>query len=142
MTAALADLQRIVSAFAQDRPHLASRLEHAASVLLFRHILVLDATHFRVESEDTRRWYDVCDGRCSCEDYRRHGMGHVCKHLLAVALGQELGMIYGAPAADAGCVMPVTGESSLQGAVHGRGAGPGHKPSETMSEARGFRDRS
>jgi hypothetical protein len=94
VTAALEDLQHIVSAFAQERPHLASRLEHAGFLLLFRHILVLDETHFRVESEDGRRWYDVRDAECTCEDHRRHGPGHFCKHLLAVALGQELGMIH------------------------------------------------
>jgi hypothetical protein len=103
---ALEDPQHIASVFAQDRSHLARRLKHATFLLLFRHILVLDETHFRVESEGTRRWYEVRDGQCTCEDYRRHGMGHFCKHLLAVALGQELGIIPDASAADAGCAMP------------------------------------
>ncbi len=106
MTAALEDLQRTVSAFAQDRPHLASRVEHAAFLLLFRRILVLDETHCRVESEDSRRWYDVCGGQCSCEDYRRHGMGHFCKHLLAVALGEELAMLHVPPVGSAASVKP------------------------------------
>ncbi len=106
MTAALEDLQRIVSAFAQDRPQLASRVEHAAFLLLFRHILILDETHCRVESEDSRRWYDVCGGQCSCEDSRRHGMGHYCKHVLAVALGEELAILRVPPASGATSVKP------------------------------------
>ncbi len=139
MTAALEDLQRTVSAFAQDRPHLASRLEHAAFLLLFRHILVLDETHCRVESEDGRRWYDVRGGQCSCEDSRRHGMGHFCKHVLAVALGEELGMIYSEPAESAACALPANDALSVRGPEDGRGAGPGRTVSVTIAAARGSR---
>jgi hypothetical protein len=35
----------------------------------------------------------VRNGQCSCMDYRRHSAEHPCKHLLALALGQELGIV-------------------------------------------------
>jgi len=93
MTATLEDLRLLVERASRQRPHLTGRLEKAAFLLLLRPILVVGHGHYRVASEDALRWYDVRDGQCACSDHQRHGSGHLCKHLLAVRLGQELGVV-------------------------------------------------
>jgi len=93
MRASLEDLRRIVEQASRQRPHLTTRLEKAAFILLLRPIILIANGCYKVGSEDALRWYKVCDGRCECADYQRHGSGHLCKHLLAILIGQELGIV-------------------------------------------------
>ncbi len=79
-------LRDLVEKASQDNPHLTSRLEKAAFLVLLRSITSLGETHYRVGSEDGLRYYDVIDGHCQCYDYIRHGAGHPCKHRLAVSM--------------------------------------------------------
>ena len=41
---------------------------------------------YEVGSEDGLRNYRVFNCHCDCNDYVRHGIGHPCKHRLALAL--------------------------------------------------------
>ena len=68
------------------RPHLISRLEKAAFLLLLRPIEQVDGDLWRVGSEDGLRFYTIRDGECECSDYQRHGSGHLCKHRIALFL--------------------------------------------------------
>ncbi len=45
---------------------------------------------YEVGSEDGLRNYRVINGHCECHDYVRHGVGHPCKHRLALALYLKL----------------------------------------------------
>lgn len=45
---------------------------------------------YEVGSEDGLRNYLVVNGHCECHDYVRHGIGHPCKHRLALALYLKL----------------------------------------------------
>ena len=63
----------------RDHPHLTSRLEKAAFLMLLR-----------LGSEGGLRIYEVLNGHCECSDYLRQGPGHLCKHRLALALHQML----------------------------------------------------
>ena len=81
-------LRRLVQQAARDNPHLTSRLEKAAFLVLLRPIEPAGAGRedYRIGSEDGLRYYEVRNGHCECSDYVRHGPGHSCKHRLALAL--------------------------------------------------------
>jgi hypothetical protein len=81
----------------RDNPHLTSRLEKAAFLVLLRPLGCLGDQHFQVGSEDGLRSYDVVNGHCQCSDYIRHGAGHPCKHRLALSLYQSLGQSHSLP---------------------------------------------
>ena len=87
----LRQLRELVERASRDNPHLTSRLEKAAFLLLLRPIARIGDHHYRVGSEDGLRDYEVVNGHCQCSDYLRHGAGHPCKHRLALALNQRLG---------------------------------------------------
>lgn len=84
------DLRHLVQRASRDNPHLTSRLEKAAFLVLLRPIEALGEQHYQVRSEDGLRYYQVRNGHCECHDYVRHGPGHPCKHRLALALCQRL----------------------------------------------------
>ena len=83
--ATIRQLRHVVQTAARDNPHLTSRLEKAAFLVLLRTIEALGNERYRVGSEDGLRTYDV-NGHCECSDYVRHGPGHPCKHRLALTL--------------------------------------------------------
>jgi len=83
-------LREVVERASRDHPHLTSRLEKAAFLMLLRPIVSLGDHHYRIGSEDGLRNYEVLNGHCECSDYLRHGPGHPCKHRLALALHQRL----------------------------------------------------
>ena len=85
------ELRRLVEGAAARRPHLTSRLEKAAFLVLLRPIHQLRGDTWRVGSEDGLRFYWVRGGECECSDYLRHGSGHPCKHRLALFLYRSLG---------------------------------------------------
>ena len=84
------ELRQIVEKASLDNPHLTSRLEKAAFLVLLRPIEPLGDHHYQVKSEDGLRYYRVLNGHCECHDYVRHGPGHPCKHRLALAMYQRL----------------------------------------------------
>lgn len=67
------ELRELVQNASRYNPHLTSRLEKAAFLVLLRPIV------------------SVGDGHCECSDYLRHGAGHPCKHRLALVLDRKLG---------------------------------------------------
>ena len=79
-------LRELVQQVSRDNPHLTTRLEKAAFLLLLRPIRLLDEERYGVGSEDGLREYLVVKGHCQCSDYLRHGPGHPCKHRLALAM--------------------------------------------------------
>ncbi len=83
-------LRELVQQASRENPHLTSRLEKAAFLVLLRPLLSLGDQHYRVGAEDGLGEYQVLNGHCECADYLRHGAGHNCKHRLALALYQEL----------------------------------------------------
>ena len=83
-------LRELVQRASRDNPHLTSRLEKAAFLLLLRPIVALGDHHFQIGSEDGLRYYEVLNGHCQCSDYVRHGAGHPCKHRLALSLYHRL----------------------------------------------------
>jgi len=85
-------LRLLVEEAAMQRPHLTSRLERAAFLVLLRPIQQLDDDLWQVASEDGLRHYTVRKGECECSDYVRHGAGHPCKHRLALFLYRALEM--------------------------------------------------
>ena len=86
----LDQLRDLVCRSSRENPHLTSRLEKAAFLMLLRPIQTLGEDHYRVGSEDGLRVYEVLNGHCECSDYIRHGSGHPCKHRLALAFRQQL----------------------------------------------------
>ena len=86
----LNQLRDLVSRFSRENPHLTSRLEKAAFLMLLRPIQILGKDHYQVGSEDGLRLYQVLNGHCECSDYVRHGSGHPCKHRLALAFHKQL----------------------------------------------------
>jgi len=82
-------LRHLVQTASATRPHLTSRLEKGAFLLVLRPIEKLESGAWRVGSEDGLRSYLIRNGDCECSDYARHGKGHPCKHRLALFL-QEL----------------------------------------------------
>ena len=83
-------LRVVVEQASRDHPHLTSRLETAAFLMLVRPIVSLGDHHYRIGSEDGLRNYGVLNGHCECSDYLRHGPGQPCKHRLALASHQRL----------------------------------------------------
>src|SRR5438105_15725329 len=86
MTDRIRDLRHLVQSASAPRPHLTSRLEKGAFLLILRPIEQLDGGAWRVGSEDGLRSYLIRNGDCECSDYVRHGKGHPCKHRLALLL--------------------------------------------------------
>lgn len=84
-------LRALVQKASRENPHLTSRLEKAAFLVLLRPIRCLGEQHYQIGSEDGLRVYEVVNGHCQCSDYIRHGVGHSCKHRLALALHSKLG---------------------------------------------------
>jgi len=90
VTGSINELRLLVEGAATRRPHLTSRLEKAAFLVLLRPIQKLDGDVWRIASEDGLRFYTVRKGECECSDYLRHGAGHPCKHRLALFLHRAL----------------------------------------------------
>ena len=90
MTMSVESLRTLVQQASHTTPHLTSRLEKAAFLLLLRPVVEVGQDRYRVMSEDGLRWYEIQNGQCECSDYMRHGPGHPCKHRLAVSLLQLL----------------------------------------------------
>ena len=86
----ISQLRELVQRASRDTPHLTSRLERAAFLLLLRPIIPLGDHHYQIGSEDGLRRYEVLNGHCQCSDYVRHGAGHPCKHPLALSLYHRL----------------------------------------------------
>ena len=90
MAMTIESLRTLVKQASHTNPHLTSRLEKAAFLLLLRPVVEVGQDRYRVMSEDGLRWYEIQNGHCECSDYLRHGLGHPCKHRLAVSLLQLL----------------------------------------------------
>ena len=95
-------LRDLVQRWSRQNPHLTTRLEKAAFLVLLRPAETLGQDHYRIGSEDGLRHYEVIDGHCQCSDYLRHGSGHPCKHRLALSLLQRLGYPISLPAESTG----------------------------------------
>ena len=80
------ELREFVETASRDNPHLTSRLEKAAFLVLLRPIVALEDSRYQVGAEDGLRNYAIQNGHCECTDYLRHGPGHSCKHRLALAI--------------------------------------------------------
>ena len=98
-------LRKLVELSSRQNPHLTTRLEKAAFLVLLRPVEHVGEDHYRIGSEDGLRYYEVINGHCQCSDYLRHGAGHPCKHRLAISLIQRLGFS-GPFAGDATAVEP------------------------------------
>lgn len=83
-------LRELVEWASRQNPHLTTRLEKAAFLVLLRPVENVGEDHYRIGSEDGLRFYEVINGHCQCSDYLRHGAGHPCKHRLALSLLQGL----------------------------------------------------
>ena len=79
------ELRTLVESASHDNPHLTTRLEKAAFLLLLRGIVVIGHERYRVAAEDGLRDYQIINGHCECYGSIRHGAGHPCKHRLALA---------------------------------------------------------
>ncbi len=90
MIGTIKELRLLIKDATMRRPHLTSRLEKAAFLVLLRPIERVDGDLWRVGSEDGLRFYTVRDGECECSDYLRHGSGHLCKHRIALFLHRSL----------------------------------------------------
>ncbi len=90
MIGTIEELRLLIKDAAMRRPHLISRLEKAAFLLLLRPIESLGTDILRVGSEDGLRFYTIREGECECSDYVRHGSGHPCKHRLALFIHRSL----------------------------------------------------
>ncbi len=99
-------LRDLVQRWARQNPHLTTRLEKAAFLVLLRPVETLEQNHYRIGSEDGLRHYEVIDGHCQCADYLRHGSGHPCKHRLALSLLQRLGHPISSPGESTGGADP------------------------------------
>ena len=62
-------LRVVVEQASRDHPHLTSRLETAAFLMLVRPIVSLGDHHYRIGSEDGLRNYGVLNGHCECSDF-------------------------------------------------------------------------
>ena len=85
------ELRELVARASRENPHLTSRLEKAAFLLLLRPIASSGRLGYQIGSEDGLRSYEIRNGHCECSDYVRHGRGHNCKHRLAIAMAHRLG---------------------------------------------------
>jgi len=90
VTGTIAELRLLLERAAKQRPHLTSRLEKAACLVLLRPVRKLADDIWLVGAEDGLRYYRVRKGECECSDYLRHGAGHPCKHRLALFLHRAL----------------------------------------------------
>ena len=90
MIGTIEGLRALINDASMMRPHLTSRLEKAAFLVLLRPIERLGRDLWQVGSEDGLRFYTVRDGDCECTDYVRHGSGHLCKHRIALFLHRSL----------------------------------------------------
>ncbi len=90
MIGTIEELRLLIKDASTRRPHLTSRLEKAAFLVILRPIEQVDGDLWRVGSEDGLRFYTVRDGECECSDYQRHGSGHLCKHRIALFLHRSL----------------------------------------------------
>ena len=86
MEATVHQLRTFVHDASRMNPHLVSRLEKAAFLVLLRPIEEVREGCYRVGSEDGLRYYTIQDGHCDCFDYLRHGIGHLCKHRIALSM--------------------------------------------------------
>ncbi len=77
-------LRHYVDEIVQYNPRLTSRAEKAAFLVVLRQIEQIGPNLFLVESEDGLKAYEVENGHCNCYDYVNHGIGHPCKHILAL----------------------------------------------------------
>ena len=77
-------LRHYVGEIVQYNPRLTSRAEKAAFLVVLRHIEQIGPNLFLVESEDGLKAYEIENGHCNCYDYVNHGIGHPCKHRLAL----------------------------------------------------------
>ncbi len=100
MIGTIEELRLLIKDASMRRPHLTSRLEKAAFLVLLRPIEWLGGELWRVGSEDGLRYYTVRNGECECSDYVRHGSGHLCKHRIALFLHRSLENGAGKPAAE------------------------------------------
>ena len=85
MAMTIESLRTLVQQASHSNPHLTSRLEKAAFLVLLRPVVEIEANRYRVMSEDGLKWYEIRNDQCECHDYQRHGPGHFCKHRLAVS---------------------------------------------------------
>ena len=83
-------LRELVETTSRGNPHLTSRLEKAAFLVLLRRIVTVGKDRYKVGSEDGLREYEVINGHCQCHDYVRHGPSHPCKHRLALTIYLKL----------------------------------------------------
>ncbi len=90
MIGTIEELRELINDAAMRRPHLTGRLEKAAFLVLLRPIERLGTDIWRVGSEDGLRFYTIKEGECECSDYLRHGIGHPCKHRIALFLHRSL----------------------------------------------------
>ncbi len=100
MIGTIEELRLLIKDATMRRPHLTSRLEKAAFLMLLRPIERVDGDLWRVGSEDGLRFYRVRDAECECSDYVRHGSGHLCKHVIALFLHRSLKNGAGEPAVE------------------------------------------
>ncbi len=100
MIGTIEELRLLIKDASTRRPHLTSRLEKAAFLVLLRPIERLGADLWRVGSEDGLRFYTVKEGECECSDYLRHGSGHLCKHRIALFIHRSLEEDAGEPATE------------------------------------------
>lgn len=87
-TVSAESVRRLVQQGSERRPDLATRLEKAAMIVLFRTV-ALDGPEehlYHVESESQPGRYYTVNGACDCRDYMHRAPGGYCKHKLAVAL--------------------------------------------------------
>ena len=80
------ELRDLVQRASRDNPHLTTRLEKAAFLVVLRPVVRLGRRHYQVGSEDGLRNYEVINGHCQCSDYVRHGPRHPCKHRIALVV--------------------------------------------------------
>jgi len=90
MLGTIDELRVLVEDASRTRPHLTSRLEKAAFLLLLRPIEQVGSEQWRVGSEDGLRFYSVRQDQCECSDFVRHGRGHLCKHRIAIFFRRSL----------------------------------------------------
>jgi hypothetical protein len=86
MSMSIESLRTLVQQASHSNPHMTSRLEKAAFLVLLRPVVEIEPNRYRVMSEDGLKWYEIQHDQCECHDYQRHGPGHFCKHRLAVSL--------------------------------------------------------
>ena len=86
----ITNLRDLVERASRQAPHLTTRLEKAAFLVVLRRIEIIQEDRYAVGAEDGLRRYLVFNGHCECHDYVRHGFGHWCKHRLALLLHSEL----------------------------------------------------